>query len=76
MIAKTKIIKKVSVIICDKCVNYRKIQTTHMEVFYHCSFDEPRTVRNCIDNVKRSTPSIDAVLLKGKCVKFAIKKHL
>lgn len=64
----------VSVIICAKCKNYRKKQTDHMETFYHCVLDNPKVIRNCIKEVRGSTPRIDEVMLQGKCPTFKEKK--
>lgn len=73
MFAKNNPVAIVSVVICDKCKNYRKKTTKYMETFYHCFFDSKKVIRSCIEEVKGSTPRINEVLLKGKCPDF-IKK--
>ena len=65
--------KTVSVVICDSCKNYRKKGTSHMETFYHCVFDKPKMIRICMEEIKKSTPSVDEVLLSGECKKFKSK---
>lgn len=64
---------KVSIVICDSCKNYRKKNTGHMETFYHCTFDNAKVIRSCIEEVRRSTPRIDEAMLKLSCKDFSKK---
>jgi len=48
-------------------------QTDFLEVFYHCALDTGEVVEKGIKEVKKSTPSIDEVLLSGECKKFKSK---
>lgn len=68
-----QILKKVSVVICASCKNYRKKRTGYMETFYHCAFDNLKVTRSCIEGVKRSTPRIDEAMLKLSCKDFSKK---
>lgn len=66
---------KISIVVCDSCKNYRKKHTDHMETFYHCIFDSAKVVRSCIEEVRRSTPRIDEVMLQRKCPIFKRKRE-
>lgn len=63
-------IKVVCIVVCAKCVNYRKKQTDYMETFYYCQLDKPAMIRRMISKAKGTTPRIDAVMLKGECRDF------
>lgn len=65
---------RVSIVICDSCKNYRKKRTDHMEIFYHCIFDNTKVIRSCIEEVRRSTPRIDEAMLKLSCKDFSKKE--